>query len=353
MKSKKNFSLFCLLFISIEAVANEEVNSKISFYTGLETVKSTLFPECGQLINLTRPKLIEIKKRHKYPKRALLSGIQAQILFKYTVTKTGEIENEEIIWSDSENGKYLENFEKAALKSLKTWIYEPAKGEFGNPVDLEIIKAVGFTIEGYEGYLNLLNMDKEYRSIAKNIKEENKILYINQINLILSREGLSSFQRAAFLYMRALYELGNNSSNQQIISTLEESQFSYFKPNFYSLNGEEQMYPIMGYNNQRLHSFAGVLAGELYAKESMWEESYINLSTALYYFYIENNGYIPKRFIKALSYLGIAAFNKGDLCVSYYSLDTAEKVSSYHKVGFPDSLVKAKEEAYKKYRELN
>ena len=102
----------------------------------------------------------------------------------------------------------------------------------------------------------------------------------------------------------------------------------------------------MGSNESKLHTFVGVLLGQLYLEKSMWNEAAIQYATVIRN--VRNNKIESPRFLQSYINLGIATYNLNLWCQADESWQSAINLGAKINTKFPDWLNVYKEEANKR-----
>ena len=261
----------------------------------------------------------------KFPRRAQERMIEGTLMMEFTIKKDGSVHGPTVVWSSTTDPKYPDIFHKPALDAVKKFKYQPAQDEIGQPLETNgVLNQFTFLIEGYENSLFLGKHNDQFATLTKKIDSKKREKYIKAIDNILSVGNLSRIQRAAYLYLKAMYLYKDESPSNQIKDLLIESKSNY--------EGEERM-TVSGY---KLHSFAGILLGQMYLEESDWTNTAIELETALRA--AQEASIQSERFFRAYIQLGIAHYNLKNWCEASSSWDDAKNLGKKHGLSLPSDL---------------
>ena len=283
-----------------------------------------LFSNCLPEVDPLAYRLI-YGKAPNYPKKARQKSVEGTLVVELTIKEDGSVHNPTIIWSDTTDKIYPDIFHEAALKAVKEWRYQPAKDPFGKPLESKgILGQVSFLLEGYEDTLNLGNHDALFARLTEQLNRNKREKSINQINNILAENRLTKVQRASYLYLKAMYLYKGSSPEGEIKNLLIESKTNYETEEFMSVNG------------YKLHSFAGILLGQMYLNESDWNNAAFELETALRA--AREASIQSERFFTTYIQLGIAHYNLQNWCEAYSSWDNAQNLGKKHGLSLPNDL---------------
>ncbi len=285
-----------------------------------------------------------LKKPPRYPIQANTMGVEGTVVVKFDLTKEGKVTNSKAIWSsstqvnDGSKRYYAQQFEKSALKALRTWKYSSQKNEIGELIEAKgIIHRFTFLIEGNEDQINLGKefnklVDVTKNAIRKNDQNRNKTL--ERINSLLEKNKLSNIERASYLYLKSLLMISLDMADDAIQKVLIESKANY-QSNIPDKNYSRSV------NSSKLHSFAGLLLATTYLKQENWEKAEEEYFTAL--LAADEATIVHKRFVMAYIQLGLASYNLGHWCEVASSWERSKTLGKKYSIPFPDQLSDALE----------
>ena len=283
------------------------------------------------------------KKPPRYPRKAQQRGIEGTVLVEFTINKDGSVHNPTVAWSSSTDPKNPDTFNKSALIAAKQFRYQPALSESGQPMETKgVLNQITFLIEGRENSLNLGKHNKQFDDLTARLNLKGREKSLKKIEKILLESNLSRLQRAAYLYLKAMYLYKDKSPHSQITDLLLESKKNYLE--------EKQTLPIgkgvMSVTGYKLQSFAGILLGQMYLEESDWNSAALELEEALRA--AVEATLQSKRFFSAYIQLGMAHYNLQNWCEASSSWRAAQKMGKKHGFSLPDALKEPMEFAQSK-----
>ena len=343
---KKVGLLSFLFLISQIIIGLDEQDQNLDLYSNEFKSMKSLFSSC---VNLSDPlKTNPIKQEPPdYPRRALELGISGTTLLKIRVKKDGTVKNTEIVWSSADNPKYKTIFDRSSIRSGNKFVYEPKVNSIGENIEFTAYTISKFYIEGTEETLYLGSQNRKFNKLKKMMsKDPNK--FLNEVEILLSTNELEPLQRAIYLFFKGLTLYQQGEDRQKIISILEKSQKLYYKIFIYKTdNDEDKTLYLMGNNESKLHTYVGVLLGQLYLEKAMWNEASIQFSSVLRN--MKNNKKSKStRYLQSYISLGISTYNLKLWCQADESWNNAITMAKSLNTKFPDYLINFKEEANKR-----
>ena len=92
-----------------------------------------------------------------------------------------------------------------------------------------VLNQITFLIEGRENSLNLGKHNKQFDDLNARLNLKGREKSLKKIEKILLESNLSRLQRAAYLYLKAMYLYKDKSPNSQITDLLLESKKNYLE----------------------------------------------------------------------------------------------------------------------------
>ena len=320
MRDFQKILFISLIFFSGEIIS--EKNSTDLFFA--ESNEIDLFPACTKLKD---PLAIQPIRQYppRYPRRALEQGVQGTVLVKLNISDEGKVISSEVIWSSSDNPKYENIFDKNSIEASKRFIYQPKINEHGDKIASKSYAVIVFTIEGLEETLNLGSQTRKFNSLRRMMRD-NPEKFLIEVEKLLSGKDLSKIQRAIYLYFKGLVVYKRGAKVEKVISILEGSQKNYLQTYTYETgNFEDKNIVLMGNNESKLHTFNGILLGQLYMEQSRWNEAAVQSASVIR---IARNQKIDSpRFLQAYINFGISAYNLKNWCQASESWKSANELS--------------------------
>ncbi len=346
----KRVGLLSFLFLISQIIVGlDEQDQNLDLYPNEFQSMKSLFSSC---INLSDPlKTNPIKQEPPdYPRRALQLGIGGTTLIKIRVNEDGTVKNTEIVWSSADNPKYKTIFDRSSIRSGNKFVYEPKVNSIGENIEFTAYAISKFYIEGTEETLYLGSQNRNFNKLKKMMsKDPNK--FLNEVETLLGSNELEPLQRAIYLFFKGLTLYQQGEDRQKIISILEKSQKLYYEIFIYKTdNDEDKNLYLMGNNESKLHTYVGVLLGQLYLEKAMWNEASIQFSSVLRN--MKNNKKSKStRYLQSYINLGISTYSLKLWCQADESWNSAITMAKSLNKKFPDYLIKFKEDANKRRRQ--
>ena len=283
------------------------------------------------------------KKPPRYPRKAQERGIEGTVLLEFTINKDGSVHNPTVVWSSSTDPKNPDIFNKSALIAAKEFRYQPELSESGQPMQTKGVQnQITFYIYGQENSLNLGKHNKQFDDLTASMNLRKREKSLKRIEKILLESNLSRLQRAAYLYLKAMYLYKDKSPNGQIIDVLVESKKNYVEEKLTLPSGRG----VMSVTGSKLQSFAGILLGQMYLEESDWNSAASELEEALRAAKVATLQ--SNRFFSAYIQLGMAHYNLQNWCEASSSWRAAQKMGKKYGFSLPDALKEPMEFAQSK-----
>ena len=279
-----------------------------------------------------------------YPRKALEKAIESNVLLEFTVNEKGRVEDPEVIWFDQTSNKSNKNlFSRSAINNVKKFKYNPGKTASGEPISTEGVKVIiAYRIQGFEDNLGIdsfaMNKILEKVKVTDMSPQTMEKLEsaIEDIDLELSREGLSNIKKAVFWYLKATSLFKLNRPSQEIKASLLKSKSYYGNDYVDTLKDGIQ---IRGVTSSKLQTFGGLLLSQIYYEEEDWkslEHEMLEVTNSQF------GNTLKKRFYAPYMQLGVASYSLGNWCTSFSSFERARKIAKIHKLKFPatfDSVI--------------
>ena len=297
-------------------------NSTDLFYAELNDID--LFPSCSKLKDPLATRPIR-QSPPRYPRRALERDVQGTVLVALDISDEGKVISSEVIWSSADNPKYENIFDKNSIEASKNFIYEPKTNEYGDKVASKEHVIIVFTIEGLEETLNLGSQTRKFNSLRRMLRD-NPEKFLIEVETLISGNDLSKIQRAIYLYFKGLALYQKGAEVEEVITILEDSQKNYYQTYSYETgNLEEKNIVLMGNNESKLHTYNGILLGQLYLEQSRWNEAAIQNASVIRN--ARNQKIDSPRYLQAYINLGISSYNLKQWCQASESWKSANDLS--------------------------
>ena len=335
-----------LLFISLIFFPGKIIslgNPSDLFYAELNEID--LFPSCTELKDPLATRPIQ-QYPPRYPRRALERDVQGTVLVALDISDEGNVKNSNVIWSSADNPKYENIFDKNSIEASKNFIYEPKTNEYGDKVASKEHVIIVFTIEGLEETLNLGSQTRKFNSLRRMLRD-NPEKFLIEVEKLISGNDLSKIQRAIYLYFKGLVLYKRGAKVEKVITILEDSQKYYFQTYTYETgNSEEKNIVLLGNNESKLHTFNGILLGQLYLEQSRWNEAALQNGSVIR---IARNQKIDSpRFLQAYINFGISTYNLKHWCQASESWKSANELSKKIQRTLPEWILPFIAEANKR-----
>ena len=319
---KKLIILSISLIITGNKIISAEELPYDLFYTDFNNMN--LFPSCSKLKDPLAAKPIK-QSPPKYPRKALMNGVQGTVLVALDISEKGTVSSSKVIWSSSDDPKFENIFDKNSIRASENFIYQPKTNEYGKEVTSKAHTIIIFTIQGQEETLNLGSQTRKFASLSGLLKKDPDKFLI-EVEELLNRNDLEKIQRAIYLYYKGLVHYRRGSDTKEVIAILEDSQKNYYETyTFETENKEENNIILMGNNESKLHTFNGILLGQLYLEQSRWNEAALQNATVLRNARTQRSK--SPRYLQAFLNLGISAYNLKLWCHASESWKSAVALS--------------------------
>ena len=334
-----------LVLMSKISSSTEDPSQAIELYSNDYRGVKSLYSSCGNLLDpfLAAP----IKQRTPdYPRRALEKGIQGAVLMKININADGTVKDSEVVWASTDDPKFKGTFNRSSIKAANKFIYKPKVNEIGEDIESTAHTLMGYKIIGLEESLYLGNQTKNYKKLKRLMKKDPDGFFV-EVEKLLNGNKLEPIQRAVYLFFKGLMMHQQGVDKDKVIKILQESQKLYYAVYEYQTDDkDEKNIFLMGINESRLHTFVGVLLGQLYLEKSMWNEAAIQYATVIRN--VRNDKIESPRFLQSYINLGIASYNLNLWCQADESWKSAINLGAKINTKFPDWLNVYKEEANKR-----
>ena len=319
---KKLIILSISLIITGNKIISAEELPYDLFYTDFNNMN--LFPSCSKLKDPLAAKPIK-QSPPKYPRKALMNGVQGTVLVALDISEKGTVSSSKVIWSSSDDPKFENIFDKSSIRASENFIYQPKTNEYGKEVTSKAHAIIIFTIQGQEETLNLGSQTRKFASLSGLLKKDPDKFLI-EVEELLNRNDLEKIQRAIYLYYKGLVHYRRGSDTKEVVAILEDSQKNYYETyTFETENKEENNIILMGNNESKLHTFNGILLGQLYLEQSRWNEAALQNATVLRNARTQRSK--SPRYLQAFLNLGISAYNLKLWCHASESWKSAVALS--------------------------
>ena len=321
MYKKLIILLISLIITGNKIISAEELPYDL-FYADLNDID--LFPSCSKLKDPLAAQPIK-QSPPKYPRKALMQGVQGTVLVALDLSEKGTVSSSKVIWSSSDDPKFENIFDKSSIRASENFIYQPKTNEYGKEVTSKAHAIIIFTIQGQEETLNLGSQTRKFASLSGLLKKDPDKFLI-EVEELLNRNDLEKIQRAIYLYYKGLVHYRRGSDTKEVIAILEDSQKNYYETyTFETENKEENNIILMGNNESKLHTFNGILLGQLYLEQSRWNEAALQNATVLRNARTQRSK--SPRYLQAFLNLGISAYNLKLWCHASESWKSAVALS--------------------------
>ena len=319
---KKLIILSISLIITGNKIISAEELPYDLFYTDFNNMN--LFPSCSKLKDPLAAQPIK-QSPPKYPRKALMQGVQGTVLVALDLSEKGTVSSSKVIWSSSDDPKFENIFDKSSIRASENFIYQPKTNEYGKEVTSKAHAIIIFTIQGQEETLNLGSQTRKFASLSGLLKKDPDKFLI-EVEELLNQNDLEKIQRAIYLYYKGLVHYRRGSDTKEVIAILEDSQKNYYETyTFETENKEENNIILMGNNESKLHTFNGILLGQLYLEQSRWNEAALQNATVLRNARTQRSK--SPRYLQAFLNLGISAYNLKLWCHASESWKSAVALS--------------------------
>jgi hypothetical protein len=171
--------------------------------------------------------------------------------------------------------------------------------------------------------------------------------FLIEVEKLISGKDLSKIQRAIYLYFKGLVLYKRGAKVEKVISILEDSQKNYFQTYTYETgNFEDKNIVLMGNNESKLHTFNGILLGQLYMEQSRWNEAAVQSASVIRI--ARNQKMDSPRFLQAYINFGISAYNLKHWCQASESWKSANELSKKIQRTLPEWILPFIAEANKR-----
>ncbi len=321
MYKKLIILLISLIITGNKIISAEELPYDL-FYTDFNNMN--LFQSFSKLKYPLAAKPIK-QSPPKYPRKALMNGVQGTVLVALDISEKGTVSSSKVIWSSSDDPKFENIFDKNSIRASENFIYQPKTNEYGKEVTSKAHAIIIFTIQGQEETLNLGSQTRKFASLSGLLKKDPDKFLI-EVEELLNRNDLEKIQRAIYLYYKGLVHYRRGSDTKEVIAILEDSQKNYYETyTFETENKEENNIILMGNNESKLHTFNGILLGQLYLEQSRWNEAALQNATVLRNARTQRSK--SPRYLQAFLNLGISAYNLKLWCHASESWKSAVALS--------------------------
>lgn len=309
-----------------------------------QSIKS-LYSSCDNLLDPFRSVPI-MQIPPAYPRSALEKEVSGTVLTKIKINADGTVKTSEVVWASTDNPKYKDVFNRSSIKAANKFIYKPKVNEIGENIESTAHTVTAYSIDGKEETLYLGNQNKNYKKLKRLMKKDPDRFFM-EVEKLLNGNKLEPIQRAVYLFFKGLMMHKQGEDKDDVIKILQESQKLYYAVYEYQTDDKnEKNIFLMGSNESKLHTFVGVLLGQLYLEKTMWNEAAIQYATVIRN--VRNNKAESPRFLQSYINLGIATYNLNLWCQADESWKNAIKLGAKINTKFPDWLNIYKEEANKR-----
>ena len=334
-----------LVLMSKISSSTEDPSQDLGLYSNeYQSIKS-LYSSCGNLLDPFRS--VPIKQLPPaYPRRALEKGIGGTVLIKIKINTDGTVKTSEVVWASTDDPKYQDIFNRSTINAANEYIYKPKVNERGENIESTAHTFIAYSIDGLEETLYLGNQTRNYKKLKRLMKKDPDKFFM-EVEKLLNGNELEPIQRAVYLFFKGLmmHQLGEDKD--EVIKILRESQKLYYTVYEYHTDDKnEKNIFLMGGNESKLHTFVGVLLGQLYLEKSMWNEAAIQYATVIRN--VKRDKIESPRFLQSYINLGIATYNLNLWCQADESWKSAINLGAKINTKFPDWLNVYKEEANKR-----
>jgi len=334
-----------ILLIALSILQSMRVLSEEELFFEVYDQDFNLFPLCSDFKDPLAVKPIK-QLPPVYPRRALEAGASGTVLLELNINIDGTVKNSKVVWSSSDISRFDNAFDKRSITASKEFIFEPELNEFGARIESTTHTVIIFTVEGMEEVFNLGNQTRRFKSLRR-LMQRDPLSFLVEIDRELSQTDLSNTQRAIYLYFKGLILFRQGESNVTVLEKLEKSQELYFQIYTHKTqNFNETPIYMLGNNEAKLHTYVGLLLGQLYLQQSKWNESAVQNATVLRM--ALNQKIRSPRLLQAYINLGISAYNLGLWCQADQSWDSAIALAKKYNKTLPEWLNEYKEKAYKR-----
>jgi len=281
----------------------------------------------------------------RYPTGALRDGVEAVVRVIFDTNSKGEVINERALWSintlkeiNPNIVRHDKDFERAALRSIKTATYKPSKhSKEGKLSSKDQINDIIFLIEGNENTFDLgPKFSKTLRSVVDATTNQSKIpKVLESLEKILNSKELIDVQRANFLYLKAFLIYVKSPNSQEIKPLLIEMK-NLIDTDLSRLESPADL--PYGPNAYKLLTFSSILLGQIYINEQQWEKAIKFLEEGIHSG--KKGNLLNVRFFNAHLQLGIAHYSSGNWCGAAKSWARAKIMSESRSTNyiFPDAF---------------
>lgn len=342
MYKKLIILLISLIVTGYKIISAEELPHDL-FYTDFNDID--LFPSCSKLKDPLAAQPIK-QSPPKYPRKALMQGVQGTVLVALDLSEKGTVSSSKVIWSSSDDPKYENIFDKNSIRASESFIYQPKTNEYGEAVPSKAHTVITYRIEGQEETLNLGSHTRKFRSLSRLLKKDPDKFLI-EVEELLNQNDLEKIQRAIYLYYKGLVHYRRGSDTKEVIAILEDSQKNYYETyTFETEDKEANNIILMGNNESKLHTFNGILLGQLYLEQSRWNEAAVQNATVLRN--AKTQRIKSPRNLQAYLNLGISAYNLKLWCQASESWKSAVALSEEITKPIPEWILPYINEANKR-----
>ena len=176
---------------------------------------------------------------------------------------------------------------------------------------------------------------------------DNPEKFLIEVETLISGNDLSKIQRAIYLYFKGLALYQKGAEVEEVITILEDSQKNYYQTYSYETgNLEEKNIVLMGNNESKLHTYNGILLGQLYLEQSRWNEAAIQNASVIRN--ARNQKIDSPRYLQAYINLGISSYNLKHWCQASESWKSANELSKKIQRPLPEWILPFIAEANKR-----
>ena len=325
--------------------SSEDPSQALDLYSNeYQSIKS-LYSSCDNLLDPFRSVPI-MQIPPTYPRRALEEGIGGTVLTKIKINADGTVKTSEVVWASADSPKYKGIFNKNTINATNKFIYKPKVNEIGENIESTAHTIIAYSIVGLEETLYLGNQTRNYKKLKRLMKKDPD-RFFKEVENLLNDNKLEPIQRAIYLFFKGLMMHKQGDNKDEVIKILQESQKLYYEVYEYQTDDKnEKNIFLMGSNESKLHTFVGVLLGQLYLEKSMWNEAAIQYATVIRN--VRNDKNESPRFLQSYINLGIATYSLNLWCQADESWQAAINLGAKINTKFPDWLNVYKEEANKR-----
>ena len=160
----------------------------------------------------------------------------------------------------------------------------------------------------------------------------------------VNKQLLPIYDKPLIFYPLSILMLANIKDILIIVNKGQLNQYKKLIPNGNNL--EEKNIVLMGNNESKLHTYNGILLGQLYLEQSRWNEAAIQNASVIRN--ARNQKIDSPRYLQAYINLGISAYNLKHWCQASESWNSASELSKKIQRQLPEWILPFIAEANKR-----